>query len=172
MSFNIAGDIMDLTSAVTITVDITQMGPRQQSAFRTMVRTGIINSATAPGRLALIARKMHGAPYVQIARYGTLRWGNVRKVDDGFFDAVAAIAVANELIKDEARQGYYGYRSKDANQKLHEAAKSREREGELYYSTNNTRAKKILSNVKFLHDTPIDIPDVWSFDAREHVRLL
>lgn len=166
MSFNIGGDVMDVVSAVMITVDITQMGPRQQSSFRKMVRTGVITSTTAPGRLALIARKMHDAPYVQTGKYGTLRWGNVRETDDSLFDAIAAIAVANELIEDK------GYRANDANKKLHEAASFREREGEVYYSTNGARAKKILSSIKFLHDTPIDIPDVWSFDAKQHARLL
>jgi hypothetical protein len=85
---------------------------------------------------------------------------------------MTAISVANELAVDKTRPGYYGYRAKDSNKKLFDAAKLREREGNLYCVTDLARAKKILSSVTFLHDAPIDIPDVWSFNAKEYERFL
>lgn len=167
MSFNISGEIMDLAESLHITVVISNMGPRQQASFKRMVKTGVITSTTAPGRLALIARAVHGAPYIQTGRFGSLKWNNVASDEETFFEAVTAIAVTNELIS-----GDKGWRGKGVNEKMHDAVRLHSAEGHIYYATDNSRAKKILSTVKFLHNEPVNVPDTWTFDAKEFARFL
>ena len=101
MSLNISNKLLRVATDVTVTVDTTKLGPRQQTALKRMVKTGIIKGNSVVAGIAIGVRHAEGLGYVYLRDYGAVVWRCVAEDNDTFFDQVAAVGMAMRLVQQD-----------------------------------------------------------------------
>lgn len=153
---NISSDLLKVAAKVTIHIDTTKFGPRQITAFRKAVRTGIIPNTSAPSMIARQVRLNAGLPFIHFGKYGQFFWGNIPEGYLEFFDAVIAAVVATEMNSRHA-----GTAKNTALVRAKQAAQHRRSHGEYHYTDDTT--KMVMSNIKF-PEYNVDLPTIFDLE--------
>lgn len=171
MSFNIAADIVKVTSSIVVTVDTLKFGPRQIIALERMVRTGLCEGNGVPARVARVVRKKHGAPVLTVSSH--VAWHDVRPDNDAFFDKIAAAIVADKLLHPQAQPEPQWRR--EINEKIDLALKRRSPNGSFYFYGKEfpKTIRSVVKGFNFEIEVPstprfIDI-EVWDGDYEVYI---
>jgi hypothetical protein len=105
MSFNIPKSLLEKSSKVVVTVNIDEFGPRQKTALKQALSTGVIAGYSVPTQLAEYLRCAAKLPTIMFGRYGGIRAVNIPR-DSTFFESTAVYVAAMKLREAPQRYSY------------------------------------------------------------------
>jgi hypothetical protein len=158
MSINIGGDVVKIATSIDVVVQTSKMGPRQLTAMRRAVRTGVVTGDSLPSRLAVHVLDEHSMPYILQSTY-RIGWFRVEEDEEDFFLAIKTVVAAAQL-NDVKTSGM-----EDELEAMRKAAHTKD----SHFATWVGRgvSAKLVKRAKFKHTMPGDyeVPRTFTFNA-------
>jgi hypothetical protein len=159
MSLHIPDKFLDVASSVTATIDLTMLGPLQQSALKRYCQTGVIRKRGLVANLAI--RLLGDRPYIMSTGHD-MRWQGIpTDENDHARKALIACLVLDELQQEEQKiPMLYANDQIKLEQHLKYQCKIKQDIHDVVYKSEDNkkcsivrfRNSKPLSSVNFKHD--------------------